>query len=77
MVAPTLYGLVADEHADPGYGSTAKMLAESALCLAFDDLHSPGGITTPAAAMGMTLVDRLRAAGLRFEVGPTPPPGAP
>ena len=53
---------------DPGYGSTAKMLAESAVCLAQDDLDSPGGVLTPAAAMGSALVSRLSArAGLTFE----------
>ena len=45
---------------DPGYGSTAKMLAESAVCLARDPLASQGGIHTPASAMGDTLLDRLR-----------------
>ena len=57
-------------HRDPGYGETAKMLGESALCLPLDgaELGSPGGILTPAAAMGMRLVDRLRSAGLVFEV---------
>jgi len=53
---------------DPGYGATAKMLAESALCLAQDDLPARGGILTTAAAMGMKLVERLRGAGMRFEV---------
>jgi short subunit dehydrogenase-like uncharacterized protein len=55
---------------DPGYGETAKMLGESALCLALDgaELGSPGGILTPAAAMGMRLVDRLRSAAMVFEV---------
>ena len=53
---------------DPGYGETAKMLAESALCLAKDDLTSDGGVLTPATAMGMTLVERLRAAGMTFRV---------
>jgi short subunit dehydrogenase-like uncharacterized protein len=52
---------------DPGHGSTSKMLAESALCLAFDPLAGPGGILTPASAMGHALVDRLRAAGMTFE----------
>lgn len=52
---------------DPGYGSTAVMLAESALCLAGDDLATPGGVLTPATAMGDALVQRLRAAGLTFE----------
>jgi short subunit dehydrogenase-like uncharacterized protein len=53
---------------DPGYGESAKMLGESALCLALDGeaLTSPGGILTPATAMGMTLVERLRAAGMRL-----------
>lgn len=55
---------------DPGYGETAKMLGESALCLALDDVAQQGGILTPAAAMGMTLVERLRAAGMTFGVGP-------
>jgi short subunit dehydrogenase-like uncharacterized protein len=59
---------VVGDHLDPGHGSTAKMLSESALCLAFDPLEGPGGVLTPAAAMGMTLVDRLRAADMRFEI---------
>ncbi|MFO7539053.1 MAG: saccharopine dehydrogenase NADP-binding domain-containing protein [Chloroflexota bacterium] len=54
---------------DPGYGETAKMLGESALCLAQDALPARGGILTPAVAMGMTLVERLRAAGMTFKVG--------
>ena len=62
-------GLVADQR-DPGYGSTSVMLSESALCLALDGakLRSQGGILTPASAMGMPLVERLRAAGMTFEV---------
>ncbi len=54
---------------DPGYGSTSKMLGESALCLALDELASPGGCSTPAAAMGEALLTRLqKSAGLRFEL---------
>ncbi|MEU6881761.1 saccharopine dehydrogenase NADP-binding domain-containing protein [Streptomyces sp. NPDC046712] len=53
---------------DPGYDETAKMLAESALCLAFDDLPKTAGQVTTAVAMGDALVDRLRAAGIRFRV---------
>ncbi|MEU0201062.1 MULTISPECIES: saccharopine dehydrogenase NADP-binding domain-containing protein [unclassified Streptomyces] len=53
---------------DPGYGETAKMLAESALCLAFDDLPKTAGQVTTAVAMGDALTDRLRAAGIRFRV---------
>jgi len=64
-----VHGIVAD-HRDPGYGSTAVMLSEAALCLALQgkDLQTKGGILTPAAAMGMRLVERLRAAGMTFEV---------
>ena len=64
----SLLATLGDAHADPGYGSTAKMLGESALCLAFDELHTPGGITTPAAAMGAPLIARLRNVGLQFDV---------
>jgi short subunit dehydrogenase-like uncharacterized protein len=53
---------------DPGYGATACMLAESALCLALDDLDSPCGVLTPASAMGRKLADRLTASQVRFEV---------
>jgi len=53
---------------DPGYGETSKMLAESALCLAFDDLPKRGGQTTPAAAMGSALIARLVKNGIKFEV---------
>ncbi len=54
---------------DPGYGSTSKMLAECAVCLAQDELTAEGGFWTPASAMGMTLVERLVAnAGLTFDV---------
>lgn len=55
---------------DPGYGATATMLAESAACLALQghELDSPGGVLTPASAMGSALLERLRGAGMRFEV---------
>lgn len=53
---------------DPGYDETAKMLAESALCLAFDDLPDTSGQVTTAAAMGDPLIDRLTKAGMGFEV---------
>ncbi|MEO3799013.1 saccharopine dehydrogenase NADP-binding domain-containing protein [Nonomuraea sp. B1E8] len=51
---------------DPGYDETAKMLAESALCLAFDDVPDLAGQLTTASAMGRPLIDRLRAAGIAF-----------
>lgn len=54
---------------DPGYGSTAKMLAESAVCLAQDELEVGGGFWTPASAMGDQLLERLPAsAGVTFKL---------
>jgi short subunit dehydrogenase-like uncharacterized protein len=53
---------------DPGYDETAKMLAESALCLAFDPNPVTAGQVTTAQAMGDALTQRLTAAGIRFEV---------
>ncbi len=55
---------------DPGYGETAKMLSQAAMCLALDgDRIAPGGgVLTPASSMGMTLVERLRAADMVFDV---------
>ncbi|WP_078988164.1 saccharopine dehydrogenase family protein [Streptomyces sp. WM6372] len=53
---------------DPGYGETAKMLAESALCLAYDALPERAGQLTTAVAMGDALLDRLQKAGIRFRV---------
>ncbi|MBS0502637.1 MAG: saccharopine dehydrogenase NADP-binding domain-containing protein [Proteobacteria bacterium] len=51
---------------DPGYGSTSKMISESALCL-IEDVKGEGGIWTPGALMGDALVKRLEAnAGLTF-----------
>jgi short subunit dehydrogenase-like uncharacterized protein len=57
---------------DPGYGETAKMLSESALCLALDGdaVRREGGVLTPASCMGMRLVHRLRDAGMTFDVRP-------
>ena len=56
---------------DPGYGSTCKLIAESALCLVQDvdrDMAA-GGVWTPGAAMGLALVRRLHArAGLSFTI---------
>ena len=52
---------------DPGYGDTAKMLAEAALCLALDrGLPKIAGVITPAAAMGEALIPRLERAGIHF-----------
>ncbi len=52
---------------DPGYGSTSKMIAETALGLVANP--GAGGVMTPAAALGEKLVERLQAhAGLTFTV---------
>ncbi len=56
---------------DPGYGSTSKLIAESALCLIqeVDRSATPGGVWTPGAAMGLAAAWRLQArAGLSFEI---------
>lgn len=52
---------------DPGYGSTSKMISETAIGLS--EIDGPGGVTTPGAALGAALVDRLQQhAGLTFTV---------
>ncbi|WP_411122101.1 saccharopine dehydrogenase family protein [Streptomyces sp. x-19] len=53
---------------DPGYDETAKMLAEGALSLAFDDLPDTAGQVTTAVAMGDALTRRLQDAGIVFRV---------
>ena len=54
---------------DPGYGETSKMIAESALALAFDEPRLPAhhGVVPTAAAFGNVLIERLTRAGIRFE----------
>ena len=52
---------------DPGYGSTSKMLGESAVFMV-KEARGPGGVWTPASAMGKPLIERLQKnAGLSFE----------
>jgi len=55
---------------DPGYDETAKMLSESALCLAEDRERLPAraGVLTPALAFGDVLIARLMHAGMVFRV---------
>ncbi|HUG85558.1 MAG TPA: saccharopine dehydrogenase NADP-binding domain-containing protein [Euzebya sp.] len=63
--------LIAKVHGDrdPGYGSTSRMLAESALCLAAGESTVGGGHWTPASALGQPLLDRLQThAGVTFSV---------
>ena len=53
---------------DPGYGDTSKMLAQSALSLANDDLPQTAGQVTTAQAMGDALRTRLEDVGITFSV---------
>jgi short subunit dehydrogenase-like uncharacterized protein len=59
----------------PGYGGTARMIGESAMCLLENDTDSPleGGVLTPASAIGLPLADRLRAVGFTANVGDAEP----
>lgn len=63
----TLRGHVRGDR-DPGYGSTSKMLAQSALCLARDPLAVGGGCWTTASAMGDALLARMPDAGVEFAI---------
>ena len=67
-------GVVADVAAkgDPGYAATAVMFGESALALALDGEQLPprAGVLTPATAIGMPLVERLRERQFTFHVRP-------
>jgi saccharopine dehydrogenase (NAD+, L-glutamate forming) len=53
---------------EPGYDETSKMLAESAMALAFDTTPERSGQLTPVAAMGDALLERLPKAGIKIEV---------
>ena len=54
---------------DPGYGSTSRMIAESAICLLLNPELASGGIWTPASALGTPLISRLQEyAGLTFKL---------
>ncbi|NHA69857.1 saccharopine dehydrogenase family protein [Phycicoccus flavus] len=55
---------------DPGYSGTAIMLGQAALALATGDegLPDAAGVLTPATALGMPLVHRLRAHGFTLDV---------
>jgi short subunit dehydrogenase-like uncharacterized protein len=54
---------------DPGYGSTSKILSETAVCLASDKIDRKGGIWTPASALGGKLLSRLQTnAGMTFKI---------
>ena len=66
------YRALVQAKGDPGYKATAIMLAEAALTLAEEELPelphgARGGVLTPAVALGMPYVERLRARGLTLE----------
>ncbi|WP_199422918.1 saccharopine dehydrogenase family protein [Actinotalea solisilvae] len=73
------YAAVAAGPGDPGYAATAVMLGEAALALALDGDRLPdrAGSLTPATGVGDVLVERLRAAGHRYDAtsGPVGPEG--
>lgn len=53
---------------DPGYGSTAKMLSQAAICLAKDVPELAGGFWTPASALNEHLIKRLdQHAGVKIK----------
>jgi len=57
---------------DPGYGSTSKMIAESAICLISECENLGGGIYTTAPSMGTKLIKRLEDnAGITFKIEST------
>ncbi len=59
------YGVKGDR--DPGYGSTSRMIAETAILLSERPHENDGGVWTPGALLGEKLVERLEArAGLAF-----------
>ena len=53
---------------DPGYKATAVLLGECGLALAFDETSERAGILTPAVAIGDTLPERYRKAGMTVRV---------
>jgi short subunit dehydrogenase-like uncharacterized protein len=76
-VPPVIGRVVGD--GDPGYAATARMLAETGLLLALDEVPVEGGVLTPAVAGGRRLIERLREVDVRIEVegAAAPPAGAP
>jgi short subunit dehydrogenase-like uncharacterized protein len=62
------YQAVVAGKGDPGYALTAVMMGQSALSLAFDEIPDRAGVLTPATALGLPLVERLRAQGMELSV---------
>ncbi len=66
---------------DPGNRVTVPLLCEAALMLATDRAALPGGderggLLTPATALGLGLLERLRSAGFEARAEPFAPAGA-
>jgi short subunit dehydrogenase-like uncharacterized protein len=55
----TTFKAVVTGDRDPGYGSTSKMVAETALCLLGETTGAAGGFWTPGALLGESLTQRL------------------
>ena len=55
---------------DPGYACTAKMLAETCVCLTKDlkILPEKYGVLTPLSALGPMLIERLIQVNMKFEI---------
>ena len=55
---------------DPGYSATAKMLTESAISTLLNEDKMPKkyGVLTPASAIGLTLIERLKGKGILFKI---------
>lgn len=52
---------------DPGYASTSKLIAETAICLVHEAPDVAGGVWVAGAALDQRLIDRLQThAGLTF-----------
>ena len=54
-----MIGQIVTGDRDPGYGSTSKMVAETALCLLDHPDGTGGGMWTPGAMLGEKLTERL------------------
>lgn len=52
-----------------GYIETARVAIETAMCLLFDKLPFRGGVLTPTVACGESLLRRMVAGNLKFQMG--------
>jgi short subunit dehydrogenase-like uncharacterized protein len=63
-----VFGKVFAENGDAGYVQTAKMVCESAICLAKDQTPPIYGHVTPSVGLGESLRQRLRSRGMDFSI---------